>query len=421
MSRRIKVAAASRVFLGRQPILDRQQNLFAYELLFRSSSRNAAKIPDGSTATAKVIANAFSEISIGDALGNCRGFINVEAEFLFSDMLLLLPPESVVLEILETVPLNAEVIARCQELKENGFVLAMDDFADLTPEHQELLTLVDFIKVDVQSLTADELEQRCRQLKPLGKAIIAEKIDTRARMEQCMRLCFDYFQGYYFARPAIIAGKKLNHSQLTLMRLMSLLMSDADSAELEAVFKPEPLLTLSLLRMTNSAGAGTHVRITSLRHAITVLGRRQLQRWLQLLLFAAGTQQETASPLLHLAATRGRLMELLAAAQRKSDIAYADAAFMAGIMSLMPALMGMPVEEIVAPLCIAQEVRDALCQGIGPLGGLLKLVAATEDEDSQEEAETLLAECPGLDAEVVDHCLAQALAWASSINREAED
>ncbi|MBS1197103.1 MAG: hypothetical protein H6R18_888 [Proteobacteria bacterium] len=410
---------ASQIYLGRQPILDRNQNLFAYELLFRNSARNAARIPDSSTATATVIANAFSEISIGDALGDCRGFINVEVEFLFSDMLLLLPPSSVVLEILETVPMTADVMARCRELKEKGFVLAMDDFLEITSEHQELVSLVDYIKVNTQRPTPDELERLVKRLRPLGKALVAEKVDSKARMEQCMALDFDYFQGYHFARPTVIAGKKANHSQLALMRLMSLLLSDAETSELEAAFKPEPVLTVNLLRMTNSAGAGTTVRITSLRHAITILGRRQLQRWLQLLLFASGTHSGTTSPLLHLAATRGRLMELLAGAQKKGNISYADGAFMVGIMSLMPALMGMPIEEIVAPLGITSEVRDALCQGSGALGSLLKLIAATES-DAPEETESALQECHGLDAGTLNQCQAQALAWANSINREAE-
>lgn len=410
---------SSRIFLGRQPILDRHQNLFAYELLFRSSSRNAAKIPDSSTATATVIANAFSEISIGDILGTCRGFINVEVDFLFSDMLLLLPPASVVLEIVESVPLTADVMSRCRELREKGFVLAMDDFIQITPEHRELLDQVEFVKVDIQRLSADELVRLTQRLKPLGKKLVAERVNSRDQMERCRELDYDYLQGYYFARPTVLAGKKLNHSQMAMMRLMSLLMSDADTAELEAALKPEPGLTVNLLRMTNSVGAGTTIRITSLRHAITVLGRRQLQRWLQLLLFASGTQTGGTSPLLHLAATRGRLMELLAGTQRKGDTGYIDGAFMVGIMSLMPALMGLPIEEIVAPIGITGEVRNALCAGSGPLGDLLALVAATES-NTLEDTETCLSQCPGLDDQALNQCLTQALAWASNINREAD-
>lgn len=390
----------------------------AYELLFRNSTQNAAQVTDGATATATVIVNAFSELSVGDALGNCRGFINVDEEFLFSDLLELLPMQSVVLEILETVPPTPEVIQRCKELKHQGFTLALDDVIQISPEYRELLDLAEIIKVDLPPLSKEALEQLAKKLRPLNKKLLAEKVDSREQMEHCLDLGFQLFQGYYFAKPTIIAGKKLNHSQMALMRLVNLLLSDADTAALEAVFKPEPDLTVNLLRMTNSVGCGCTVRITSLRHAITVLGRRQLQRWLQLLLFASKHQSGTASPLLHLAATRGRLMELLAGMQRKNDTGFADAAFMVGIMSLMPALIGLPIAEIVAPLGITTEVRDALCDGSGPLGNLLALVAATE-YGTPADVSAKLAECPGLDMETLNRCLTQALTWASNINREA--
>ncbi len=408
----------NQLFLGRQPILDRDQQLVAYELLFRSSMQNFAEVTDAVAATATVIVNAFSELSITESLGDCRGFINVDEQFLFSDVLELLPTQSVVLEILETVPPTPEVIRRCRELKEKGFTLALDDVIQVAPEYNDLLNLVEIIKVDIQPLSPIEILQLTGKLKPLNKRLLAEKVDSRAQMEQCLKLGYQLFQGYYFAKPTIIAGRKLNHSQLSLMKLMSLLVSDADNAELEDAFKPEPGLTISLLRMTNSVGAGTTVRITSLRHAITVLGRRQLQRWLQLLLFASGNRSGDISPLLHLAATRGRLMELLAGTQRKNDSNFADEAFMAGIMSLMPALVGLQISEIITPLGIAHEVRDALCDGTGPLGALLALVAATESGDPAEIA-SKLKECPGLDAGTLNRCLSQALAWASSIHRDS--
>ncbi|MGE5386831.1 MAG: EAL and HDOD domain-containing protein [Betaproteobacteria bacterium] len=408
----------NQLFLGRQPILDRDQQLVAYELLFRSSMQNFAEVTDAVAATATVIVNAFSELSITESLGDCRGFINVDEQFLFSDVLELLPTQSVVLEILETVPPTPEVARRCRELKEKGFTLALDDVIQVAPEYHDLLQLAEIIKVDIQPLSQLQLLQLTGKLKPLNKRLLAEKVDSRGQMEQCLKLGYQLFQGYYFAKPTIIAGRKLNHSQLSLMKLMSLLLSDADTGELEAAFKPEPGLTVSLLRMTNSVGAGTTVRITSLRHAITVLGRRQLQRWLQLLLFASGSKGGEVSPLLHLAATRGRLMELLAGVLSRKDPNFADEAFMAGIMSLMPALVGLDIRDIIAPLGIANEVRDALCDGTGPLGSLLGLVAATESGDPAEIV-AKLRDCPGLDAQTLNRCLSQALAWASSIHRDS--
>ena len=314
-------AAADQLFLGRQPILDRDRRLFAYELLFRNGSRNFAEVTDGVQATATVIANAFTELGVEAALGNCRGFINVDEQCLFSDMLELLPRHAVVLEILETVPPTPAVIERCIALKAAGFTLALDDVVQLEPEFAELLSLVEIVKVDIQPLSRVQLMQLVMKLKPMGKQLLAEKVDSREQMEQCLKLGFTLFQGYFFAKPTIISGKKLDHSQLSLMKLMGMLLGDAATAELEAALKPEPGLTVNLLRMTNSVGAGCTEEITSLGHAITVLGRRQLQRWLQLLVFASGSQNGASNPLLLMAATRGRLMELLAAELRPGDAA----------------------------------------------------------------------------------------------------
>jgi c-di-GMP-related signal transduction protein len=315
----VSETATDQLFLGRQPILDRDQKLVAYELLFRNGTRNSAEVTDGVQATATVIVNAFAELGVEAALGKCRGFINVDEAFLFSDMLELLPRQSVVLEILETVPPTVAVIERCLALKATGFTLALDDVIQLEPAYAELLALVEIVKVDIQPLSRVQLMQLVMKLKPMGKQLLAEKVDSREQMEQCLKLGFTLFQGYYFAKPTIIAGKKLEHSKLSLMKLMGLLLSDAETSKLEEALKPEPGLTVNLLRMTNSVGAGTSEKITSLRHAITVLGRRQLQRWLQLLVFSSGAQAGASNPLLMLAATRGRLMELLAEDLRPGD------------------------------------------------------------------------------------------------------
>lgn len=412
--------AADQLFLGRQPILDRDQQLHAYELLFRSGSRNAADVTDGVQATATVIVNAFAELGVEAALGKCRGFINVDEQFLFSDMLELLPRQSVVLEILETVPPTPAVIERCQALKAAGFTLALDDVIQLEPQFAELLSLVEIVKVDIAPLSRVQLMQLAMKLKPSGKILLAEKVDSREQMEQCLKLGFSLFQGYYFAKPTIIASKKLEHGQLSLMKLMGLLLSDAETAELEQALKPEPGLTLNLLRMTNSVGCGCQETITSLSHAIVVLGRRQLQRWLQLLLFASGGKTSASNPLLMLAATRGRLMELLAGEIQPGNNAFSDKAFMVGIMSLMPALIGLPIQEIIAPLGLSADVKTALTGSDGMLGKLLQLAEASENGDLGQltaafkalaalEPQTLIG------PKSLNAAQTQALQWANSI------
>ena len=414
----------SQIFLGRQPILGREQQLLAYELLFRDGpilTANRAEIVDPSQATATVIANAFTELSANEALGPYRGYINVEQEFLFNDLIEALPPEVVVLEILETVEPTPEVIARCTQLRDKGFSLAIDDVVEISDAARPLLELADIIKVDVLGLDAEKLTTLVQRLKPFGKKLLAEKVESAEQVDLCRRLGFELFQGYYFAKPALIVGKKLNPSQLALLRLLALVLQDADTSQIENAFKVEPGLTVNMLRLTNSVSNGLSTRITSLRHAITILGRRQLQRWLQLLIYTnpkGGSQGD--NPLLQLAATRGRLLELLSDRILPRNREFADQGFMVGIMSLMPALLGVTMEEILTHLPVAQRVRLALIEQTGQHGQLLHLAIATEQTDP-EVIEEALQRVPPIGLNFLNDCLAQALFWANNLGREKAD
>ena len=413
----------SQIFLGRQPILGREQQLLAYELLFREGpifTSNRADIIDPSQATATVIANAFTELSANETLGPYRGYINVDQEFLFNDLIEALPPKVVVLEILETVIPTPEVIARCRQLCEKGFSLAIDDVIEVDEAYRPLLEMAEIIKVDVLGLYAARLTELVRQLKPFGKKLLAEKVESAEQVNLCKTLGFELFQGYYFAKPAIIVGKKLNPSQIALLRLLGLVMQDAETGEIENAFKVEPGLTVNLLRLTNSVGSGLTTRITSLRHAITILGRRQLQRWLQLLIYTNPKGGRSDNPLLQLAATRGRMMELLAERVTPRNREFADQGFMVGIMSLMPALLGVAIEEILAQLPVAPRVQMALVDRTGLHGQLLQVVEATEQTDPAilEEA---LQRVPGIGLEFLEECLTQALFWANNLGREKAD
>ncbi|MQY50560.1 EAL domain-containing protein [Rhodocyclus tenuis] len=407
------------LFLGRQPILGRDQQLSAYELLFRTGGvAVTAEVGDASQATATVIANAFAEFSVGDALGPYRGFINVDQDFLFSDLIEMLPQQAVVLEILETVEPTPVVLERCRQLRVKGFSLAVDDVIQADDSYRPLLELADIIKVDVQQLSTEALAALVGKLKPLGKKLLAEKVETAEQMEICRGLGFELFQGFYFARPTIIAGRRLSPSQLTLLRLLGLLLEDAETSDIETAFKLEPGLTVNLLRLTNSVGSGMAVHITSLRHAITVLGRRQLQRWLQLLLFTNPKGEQTVSPLLQLAATRGRFMELLAAKANAGNRELTDNAFLVGIMSLMPALLGVGMPEILAQLPVPPRIVQALTAGEGTLGKLLALALAVDSGD-MEIVEATLRDLPGIASRDINGALTQALAWANSLGVEA--
>lgn len=408
------------IFIGRQPILGRNHELFAYELLFRSGrQRNAADIPDDLLASAAVISHAFADLGVEQALGPYKGFINCDASLLLSDLLEALPSDKIVLEVLETVDPTPEIVDRCRVLKDLGYTLALDDFVNFEEKFRPLLDLVEIVKVDLMPLDAASLASTTQALKKFPLQLLAEKVDSSELAEKCHALGYTYFQGYFFAKPTIIAGRKLGHSQLSLMRLLGLVLEDAETTKLETVLKPEPGLTLNLLRLTNSAATGLRTKITSIRHAITVLGRRQLQRWLQLLLYTDPSGSHTVSPLLQLAASRGRLMELLGGKLHPGRRDFEDLAFMTGIMSLMPTLMSICLADILRGIELPSSVRKALDSHEGELGTLLKLTEALEAGDGPACSD-IVAQLPGLDATTINTCLAQALAWANNIGKQNE-
>lgn len=404
------------LFLGRQPILDRRQELFAYELLFRGNEENTASVESDLAATANVISHAFGEIGIEQALGPYKGFINCDSALLLSDLPELLPPEKIVLEVLETVEITPEIVERCAELKRHGFMIALDDFTHEVERWRPLLLLTDIVKVDLTQLDRHQLLATTKALKNYPLRLLAEKVDSREMAEVCKNLGYDYFQGYYFARPAVLSGQKLGQSQAALMRLLALVLQDAETDDLENALKQQPGLAFNLLRLTNSVATGVRMKVTSLRHAIAVLGRRQLQRWLQLVIYTNPDGKDFPSPLMHLAATRGRLIELLAARIKAEDKDFAGHAFLTGIMSLMPALLGIPMSNVLQGLPLDNNVTEALLTHAGDLGALLSLAESLENQDY--ESSRLLAQRLGLSVSTVNTSLAQALAWAGNIGVE---
>jgi EAL and modified HD-GYP domain-containing signal transduction protein len=411
---------AQELFLGRQPILDRSQNLAAFELLFRAGHFNGAQIEDDVFASATVINHAFSEMGMEAVLGKHPGFINLSAPLIMSDVIELLPRSKVVLEILETVRVTDALAQRCKALKQMGFTLALDDYTGREEVFKPLLDVVDIVKVDVQRMDDQALERITASLKKLPVRLLAEKLDTGAQVDRCIELGYELFQGYYFAHPSIITGKRLTRAETALMRLLGLLLSDGRTPEMEHVFQENPDLGLNLMKLVNSAAVAGQVRIQSLHQAIAVLGREQLLRWLHLLLFTLSSAPgaEFPSPLLLLAATRGRMMELIARALRPQDSAFHDRAFVAGILSLVNALLGMPMSEILGSMPVPAEVRSALVERAGNLGAMLLLVEALEEAELIG-IEKALDRVPGLEHGPVMGMQIEAMRWANSIGEPA--
>lgn len=408
--------AANEIFLGRQPILDRDQRIVAYELLFRSANTASASVSDDMQATASVIHHAFSEMGVQTVLGTQLGFINVSADMLLSDLVELLPREQVVLELLETIIVTEAVVERCRALKLLGFALALDDFV-YNDTYRPLLALVDIVKVDLLLYTQDELRAAVSQLKQWPVKLLAEKVDSAEQAAYCQTLGFDLFQGYYFARPSVLSAKRADPAQVALTQLLGLVLRDADTPQIEQVFKQHPSLTYNLMRLVNSVASGVRHSIASVSQAIMVLGRKQLQRWLQLLLFTLQAGAPYPSPLLVLAATRGRMMELLAGKQRRGAD-YCDEAFMAGILSLIDVVIDRPLADIVGELGLGERLTAALLRREGEMGGLLQLVESVEHPDLSRTL-SLLAQCGGLSLSDLTMAGIEAMSWANQVAEAA--
>ena len=367
-------------FLARQPILGRDQHLVAFELLFRAAGEDDdAKLTDGAAATAAVISHA-SQLGMEQVVGEQLAFVNVDEVVLMSDFVRFLPAHKVILEILETVQPTEQLLARVAELKELGFKFAVDDVVEHSAELDKLVELVDVIKVDVKGLQPEELARLAESLKNTGKKLLAEKVETLDEFRLCMELGFEYFQGYYFARPVILTGKKITPSEMGILRLLELVNSNADSQAIETAVKRDALISLNLLRLVNSRAA-PGPQIESLSQALSQLGRRQLSRWLQILVYTSAGQVDLDSPLLQLATTRGKLLEMMTLHVRPGDTASADRAFTVGIMSLADALFSVPMADILDNVEVADDVRAALLDRGGDFGTMLRVAELLEAAD----------------------------------------
>lgn len=402
-------------FLARQPILNRHQKLEAYELLFRSAAAGSAGVTNDLEATAGVIEHA-SELGLANVIGTSTGFVNVDANVLMSDFIQFLPREKVVLEILETVQVTDQVVARVSALVQAGYRFALDDVVADSVGLRRLMPLIEVIKIDILGMQKNDLTALCQQFKNTQKKMLAEKVENLDEFKFCFDLGFDYFQGYYFAKPIILSGRKLSSSQVAIMRLMNLIIQDAETAEIEKTIKQDASLGLNLMRLVNTPAFMTRQRIASLRQALTILGRQQLQRWLQILLYATPGQHDSFnSPLLTLATTRGKLLELIAQKVYPRNPVAADIAFTVGIMSLMDALFGIAMDQILLQFSVTDEVSNALLHRQGIYGKMLQLAECVERmQDSGVNLPPALNQLQ-LDQNELLSMQLQAFAWSDSI------
>lgn len=404
---------ADDIFLARQPILDRREHIVGYELLCRRGAAMPDGADDSGEATAQTIVHAFSDLGMGVALGKHQCHINVDTGLLDDETLHLLPRGQIAFELDSNAHWDDAAVERCRDIKRQGFRLALDRFTAANP-NASLLALADIVKVDVGANEPARLTSLLRRLRSATPAkLLADKVESPERFRQCRDLGFDLFQGYYFAHPRPVAGKRIDPSRAALLNLLNLLMGDAGNREIEQALKASPALCYHLLRLANSAAMGLNRRIGAIGEVINILGRRHLQRWTHLLLFAHRGERHHPNPLLQLAALRGRLMERLAALARPGQADFHDRAFMTGILSLLDILLETPMSAVLAEIDVADDIRGALLDRAGELGQMLSLCHALEGRSDAHAAPPPTR--PPFDGRSVMLAQAEALHWAGTI------
>jgi c-di-GMP-related signal transduction protein len=370
------------VFIGRQPILNKRESIFGYELLFRNASSLTANVTDNSMATASVMVNALNNIGFKNLVGEKKGFINVNYEMLSGGFTELLPKENTVLEILEHVDINTDLITLCGNLKDIGYCFALDDFI-YNDSYLPLLNIAQYIKLDILMYNKKDLEDIVKLLKKHPVKLLAEKVETKEDFKYCYDLGFEFFQGYFFSKPTIVTGKTISSSQLVLFELFNSLSKEEEINIIERQFKKNPQLDIKLLKFMNSASFYLTQKIDSIRQAIMMLGYHNLQKWVALMLFAKESEDLKSNPLLERATIRGLMMESMANSLTKSRT-KGDSAFIAGILSLTDTLLGIPLNDIISDLNLSKEIYNALVTREGFLGELLYIIEKFEKDELNE-------------------------------------
>ena len=407
----------TKFFLGRQPILDIRQEIVGYELLFRSTESNRSEYESQDQASMSVISSALANFGLNNVLGDKDGFINVTKDVLFSDMVEVLPPGQTILEVLETVELTDVVKERCRQLKGKNYRIALDDHV-YSQEHHDLYSLVDIVKIDLMETDPADLPGIVAALRRFPLTLLAERIETMEQFQDCLELGFELFQGYFFARPAVLKLKGLEPSRMAMLRLLGCLQDETDFDKVEEIFRDHPELSYNMLKLVNSVHMGLREKINSLRHAIMLLGLGKLRRWVQLAIFASADSRGINNPLLEMAAVRGRMLEYLVMEHyhlpRGSE--EVDSAFMIGILSLVDVLFETPVEGIVRELRLNDEIAAALLNREGKLGALLALAETLEQANFGEVRR--LTETSGIPTASLLAAQLDAFNWRTSIAQD---
>ena len=394
-------------FVARQPILDRKLDVFGYELLFRSGPVAAYDGSNPDHASSSIIMNGSLLLDFGELTDGRAAFVNVTRQAIVERIVELLPREVTVVEILETVEPDAEVFRACQELKEKGYRIALDDFV-YDPSWDEILALADIVKVCFLT-TGREERRRLVKLLPRHLTFVAEKVETHEQFEEAVEDGYHLFQGFFFQKPLLVRKRSIPENQSFYAELLVELQSpEFDADRLLGVIKRDPSLTYKFLRFINRPTFGWRREIVDLKQAIFLVGQAEIRKWMTLLVMASlGPGKPLA--LLQAASIRARMCELLASVAGWD--AKAMPAFLVGMFSQIEAFTDQSMEDALQGLSLSDAVRNALLGEQNDLHGLLDIVRAYERGAWREMQECATA--AGIGAGDIPAQYVQAVRWAT--------
>ncbi|MDC4225107.1 MAG: EAL domain-containing protein [Candidatus Manganitrophus sp.] len=396
------------IFIARQPIFDRQQQVYAYELLFRSGLENIFNHSDLDYASSKVALDSFFILGIDNITGGKRAFINTSRGMLVNGYVALLPREMTVVEILETVEPDPEVIAACRKLKQAGYLIALDDFID-EARFQPLVDMADILKIDFLETKKEEQKRLIERFAHRGIRLAAEKVETRETLQEAIEMGYSYFQGYFFSKPTIISGKEIPGFKINYLRILQEIhRSSLDYERVEEILKIEMSLSYKLLRYINSAFFGWRVEIRSIKHALVMLGESDFKRWASFIALS-NMAKDKPNELVFQAILRGRSLELLAPVFHLSE--RAQDLFLMGIFSLIDAIVDRPLLDILVEMPIAEDIKAALLGERGYLRDIYQLMISYEQGEWNQFSE--LAAQKQIEEEKIPPLYRKALEWAT--------
>lgn len=396
---------ADDILFAQQPILDIDQQLVAYELLFRGDFDQV----DGYSASARVFLNAFDQGHFRSGPEAVPMFVNFTEDLLFN-----LPPfdtDSFVIELLETIEPTPEVVAQVRMLKEHGYQLALDDFV-YSEAQIPLLQCADIVKVDVMETSAQEVEQLVLILREYGVTLLAEKVEDHETFERCKALGFEWYQGYFFARPKLVEGKVMGPNKSAVLSMVTALQQpDLDMAALERIISSDTGLTYKVLRLSNNAAIRRAVPIDTVAKAVSMLGLRRLQNFATLM--ALSELPQKPPELQSYTAYRGMLCERIGALLPTE---YPAELFqLVGILSCCDAYFDQALSDLITNLPLSDDVVDALLAHTGHLGAVLHAAIALQ-EGRWQQVDWPALELVGVRESAVLEVVREVTAWASGVS-----